>query len=195
MEFVSVLTDSLFVYLTKNINENCLSAVDVPTITDDFKKNIKQDAAVITDLQQGDKIMMDKLLKFDTEVTYSERPRFLKTWTTNSNCTLIAMKDDKCVGYSCVWFSEFYRVGPLYAQDKDIASLLWLKSLEKIPNEKVLIEIVEEHTEALNLFSSTGLSIKKNKKYFNTRFNSGCIIEFNRKCVFALSSTDSPFFL
>ncbi|CAD5115969.1 DgyrCDS4900 [Dimorphilus gyrociliatus] len=165
---------------------------DVPILNDEFKQNIKQDTAVIIEVTNGNDKIMEEVLNFDQRVAYSKRTQFVKSWCQKSEYTLVALRNNKCVGYTCLWYSEFYRVGPLFAEDNDVASLLWQKSVEKLSGEKILVEIFEENKDALSLFAKSGLTIERNKKYVNVRFNSKEIVKFNRKYVYALSSTDCP---
>jgi GNAT superfamily N-acetyltransferase len=96
---------------------------------------------------------MDEIFKYDRQCFPANRDTFLKKWTLQSQGLALAFfKDKKLQGFAvrrkCL---EGYKVGPLFADDPNVAQALF-KALQKgIEGELLILDVPENNPAAMAL--------------------------------------------
>nr|XP_015912920.1 uncharacterized protein LOC107443523 isoform X2 [Parasteatoda tepidariorum] len=108
---------------------------------------------------------LELIYDYDLQVVGCERRAFLDLSFNEPHCkTLIALKNERCVGFGSVkltvWGAK--RVGPLYADDSKIAEALLKSLLEGFPQGKgVAVVIPPANSEALKLMNKSNIPLSK----------------------------------
>jgi ribosomal protein S18 acetylase RimI-like enzyme len=97
-----------------------------------------------------------ELVAFDRRFFPAERSQFLRDWIDlPESFGLGAIVDRQIVGYGCIRASDTgFRIGPLFADNGQIAREIFQGLLAKIPEVPVFIDIPDINLEALNLVRS-----------------------------------------
>lgn len=100
------------------------------------------------------KIPFKVILRYDSHLFPASRPRFLKCWIhMPESFAICSIINDKITGYGMIRICQTgYKIGPLFADNYDIAENLFLALNNSIkPNEPVFLDIPEINPDALKL--------------------------------------------
>lgn len=120
----------------------------------------------------GDNIINASFVDFEALNQYdkthfgAERKKFLKEWITQKESySFCYVENDQIKGFATVrkTFSG-HKIGPLFAQDKDIAQSLLLALASKLEGAEFFLDINEEFTPAVELVKQYGM-----KRVFETK--------------------------
>ncbi len=108
---------------------------------------------VTTGLTDIKDVNFDELLKYDTKMFSASRPEFLKAWIDQpESSSLCITKNDKILGYGvirkCI---KGFKIGPLFADNEEIADKLFVGLSSSVPNEHIYIDVPEKNSAAINL--------------------------------------------
>ena len=104
----------------------------------------------ITDLKD---INFEELVKYDTKMFSTPRPEFLKAWINQpESSSLCILKNDKIKGYGVIRkCREGFKIGPLFADNEEIAEKLFVALSSSVPNEQIYMDVPEKNKAAINL--------------------------------------------
>ena len=107
-----------------------------------------------------DEIPIDTLVSFDRQFVPEQRSDFLRSWITQPHSSAMALKyGDKLVGYGVIRQCRCgFKVGPLFAETKDGASLLFCE-LTKGVEKPVFLDVPECNEDAVALAEEHGMEI------------------------------------
>jgi len=116
------------------------------------------DSTSISSITAGD---MPELLTYDRQCFPAPRDNFIKAWITQENGKSVLFKSNgKIKGFAvrrqC---SEGYKIGPLFADNIDIAKQLLTALQKDISGESVLLDVPENNKDAVHLAKSLGMTV------------------------------------
>jgi GNAT superfamily N-acetyltransferase len=87
----------------------------------------------------------DLILKYDRECFFSERPKFLQHWINQPDSTALGfMVGNQLQGFGvCRKCHEGHKIGPLFADDVEVANELFLALQSNKSGERVFLDIPE----------------------------------------------------
>ena len=91
-------------------------------------------------IQPGSEVNFNDLLEYDTNVQMFSRQAFLEKWISAPNAHgLVAVRDGKVVGYTVIRTTlrreDGWRIGPLFADNSEIARTLYREACGKVAAE------------------------------------------------------------
>jgi hypothetical protein len=104
--------------------------------------------------------------RYDTNLFPVSRPRFLECWVKQpESLALAALQGGKIAGYSVIRKCKTgYKIGPLFADTKDLANKLYLTSGNFVkPGTQIYLDTPEVNPVAVQLAESHGM-----RKVFGT---------------------------
>ncbi len=116
------------------------------------------DTSSIKDMSVDD---MSQILAYDRQCFPAVRNNFLKAWLTQSSGKSVLFKtNNKVQGYAvrrqC---NEGYKIGPLFADNIEIAKQLLNALQADIAGESVLLDVPENNSDAVHLAESLGMKV------------------------------------
>jgi hypothetical protein len=101
-------------------------------------------------------IPLTTLVAYDRQLFPAQRPNFLHCWIRQPESTALGIvRENQLVGYGVSRSCQIgYKIGPLFANDGEIAQTLFQALLAKTPDAPVFIDIPDRNTEALALVES-----------------------------------------
>jgi len=102
-------------------------------------------------------INFDKLLSYDNSIFPTSRPIFLKSWIQQPNSLAIGyVKDSVIMGYGMVRPCQTgFKVGPLFADSKDIANVIFQKLQNFVGKQnRIYLDVPEINKDAMELTKS-----------------------------------------
>ena len=95
----------------------------------------------------------DEIIKYDVSFFGCQRTLFLKYWLFMTESKAIKYKkDDKIIGYAVIRKAETgYKIGPLFANNTQIAEELFKSCLTIAPNNSVFLDIPTTNQNAVDL--------------------------------------------
>jgi len=116
------------------------------------------DSTNITSITADD---MSQILTYDRQCFPAPRDNFIKAWITQENGKSVLFKSNgKIQGFAvrrqC---SEGYKIGPLFADNIDIAKQLLTALQNDISGESVLLDVPENNNDAVHLAKSFGMTV------------------------------------
>lgn len=131
-------------------------------------RNIRYVLSTSTDLNiTTDKIVaasrvdINKIFEYDRLFFPTSRNCFLQSWMLSNNArSLVYVDNNHVLGYGVIReCAEGYKIGPLFADSREIAEHLFLKlnSLAK-PKNKIYLDIPEPNTQAKQMVESLGMA-------------------------------------
>lgn len=112
------------------------------------------------------KVSFDDIARYDANLFSAPRPQFLQCWVKQpESLALASLHDNKVAGYSVIRrCKNGYKIGPLFADTKDLANKLFLASSNFVePETKIYLDTPEVNQAAVQLAESHGM-----KKVFGT---------------------------
>ena len=105
------------------------------------------------------------LTRYDRRMFPAERASFLRCWITQPGATALGfMKDRQLAGYGVIRkCRQGHKIGPLFADNDEIADILLQSLTAAIPEEEFFLDIPEPNTDAAALASRYHM-----KKVFET---------------------------
>ena len=105
-------------------------------------------------------VSLTELAKYDRLVFPSERTKFLQNWLIPpGRFALGAISDNQLVGYGVIRPSyQGFRIGPLFANNRQIAEVLLDGLLAKVDSEPVFIDVPDINPEAIALVTSRNMN-------------------------------------
>ncbi|MDF5732645.1 MAG: GNAT family N-acetyltransferase [Rhizonema sp. PD38] len=105
-------------------------------------------------------VPFEKLLAYDQEFFPAERSQFLRLWINRPNSTALGVvRDGHVVGYGVIRPSYTgLRIGPLYADDEQIAEQLLLALLAFASDARVFLDVPDANPEAIKLAQRYGMN-------------------------------------
>lgn len=102
----------------------------------------------------------EKLVAYDQELFPAERNQFLQLWIKQPNSAALGVvRDGHVVGYGVIRQSHTgFRIGPLNADDEQIAEQLLLALLAFGSNAPVFLDVPDANPEAIKLAQSYGMN-------------------------------------
>jgi len=102
-----------------------------------------------------------QIITYDRECFPAPRDNFIKAWITQANGKSVLFKSNgKIQGFAirrqC---SEGYKIGPLFADNIDIAKQLLTALQNDISGESVLLDVPENNNDAVHLAKSLGMTV------------------------------------
>lgn len=112
------------------------------------------------DLINLSEVPFTKLEKYDRLVFPTKRTKFLQNWLIPpGRFALAVISDDQLVGYGVIRPSyQGFRIGPLFANNRQIAEALFDALLAKVPNQPVFIDVPDINSEAIALVTSRNMN-------------------------------------
>lgn len=106
-------------------------------------------------------VPLTELAKYDRLVFPSERTKFLQNWLIPpGRFALGVISDNQLVGYGVIRPSyQGFRIGPLFANNRQIAEVLLDGLLAKVSSEPVFIDVPDINPEAIALVTSRNMNI------------------------------------
>ena len=104
----------------------------------------------ITDVKD---VSFEELIKYDAQMFSASRPEFLKAWISQpESSALCILKNNKITGYGVIRKCRVgFKIGPLFADDKEIANMLFVALSSSVPNQKIYIDIPEKNKAGMEL--------------------------------------------
>lgn len=141
------------------------------------------------ELREFDQADLLAVVAYDQSIGGIERSDFLAHWLTGTDTrkTLLAIKDSKLCGVvtirQCV---EGFKIGPLLAEDTDVANALITGAAGKLSANEVIVDVPENNAEANRLVESIHL-----KPVFETaRMYRGDSPVFDHKRLFGITTLE-----
>ena len=105
-------------------------------------------------------VSLTELAKYDRLVFPSDRMQFLQNWLIPAGrFALGVISDNQLVGYGVIRPSyQGFRIGPLFANNRQIAEVLLDGLLAKVDNEPVFIDVPDINPEAIALVTSRNMN-------------------------------------
>lgn len=105
-------------------------------------------------------VSLAELEKYDRLVFPTERTKFLQNWLIPPDrFALAVISDNQLVGYGVIRPSyQGFRIGPLFANNRQIAEVLFNGLLAKVPSEPVFIDVPDINSEAIALVTSKNMN-------------------------------------
>lgn len=107
------------------------------------------------------KIDIDELLNYDRRFFPDDRVEFLKNWVSPKNSTTLAVvKNSEILGYGSIRAChQGFKIGPLNANDPDVAVELFFALIASVPNNsEVFLDIPEPNKHAIRLAETFGMT-------------------------------------
>ncbi|NMG18826.1 GNAT family N-acetyltransferase [Brasilonema bromeliae] len=104
-------------------------------------------------------VPFDKLVAYDQELFPAERKQFLQLWINQPNSSALGVvRDGHVVGYGVIRQSYTgFRIGPLNADDEQIAEQLLLALLAFASDAPVFLDVPDANPEAIKLAQRYGM--------------------------------------
>ncbi len=104
-------------------------------------------------------VPIDQLFAYDQELFPAERQQFLRLWIKQLNSTALGVvRDGHVVGYGVIRQSHTgFRIGPLHADDEQIAEQLLLALLAFGSDAPVFLDVPDANPEAIKLAQRYGM--------------------------------------
>ena len=105
-------------------------------------------------------VPFEQLLAYDRECFPAARERFVSAWITQADAVALATIDaGRIAGYGVVRRCETgCKVGPLFADDADIATGLFRALAARMPGEMIVLDVPEMNPAAIALAQRHGMS-------------------------------------
>ncbi|MCB1111799.1 MAG: GNAT family N-acetyltransferase [Chlamydiales bacterium] len=112
------------------------------------------------------RVPLEAIVHYDAPIFGAEREAFLEKWITMPNAHgFTVMEGQNLKGYGMIRTSVHgWRIGPLFADDRDTASLIFHGLMSQVPHSSVYIDVPEINTNALEIVENYGM--KKNSETF-----------------------------
>jgi len=109
--------------------------------------NIHQSILPLSDLQ------IEKLINYDRQYFPTNRPQFLKKWINQPESTAVGfVQHDRLSGYGVLRkCRNGFKIGPLFAEDLEIAEALFLALLNNVPNQPIFLDTPDANPLAISL--------------------------------------------
>ncbi len=139
-----------FIWAGKNIRYT-----GVPNI-----KPVEHPDILVRDFASSD---IDALLNYDRQLFHAERKNFIQSWVAPQSLpdrrTLIATSYNRFAGYGTIRACRSgYKIGPLFADDDEIAFALLEKLCGVLPlGSEVSLDVPEKNSKASSMASNCGL--------------------------------------
>ncbi len=100
-----------------------------------------------------------ELERFDREMFFAPRPRFLREWITlPDSCALGMLNGDRLTGYGVLRpRQEGYQIGPLYAETPEIADCLFRSLAAQRPGRTLFLDALECNPASVTMAKAAGL--------------------------------------
>ncbi|NVJ99794.1 MAG: GNAT family N-acetyltransferase [Alphaproteobacteria bacterium] len=114
------------------------------------------DSAAVSDIKTAD---FDAIRTYDRQCFPAHRDAFLKAWLGQGGARAVCYRQDGVVkGYAvrrkCL---EGHKVGPLFADNTEVAETLFTALQADIPGEKIILDTPENNPEAIRLATKRGM--------------------------------------
>lgn len=111
-------------------------------------------------LAEIDTVAFPRLLDYDERVVGFNRAIFLQHWITMpQSYGLVKIEDQKVIGYGLIRKCERgYKIGPLFADNSQIAREIYLGLIEPYPGEDIVLDVIHSNDEALKLVQEHGMT-------------------------------------
>ena len=132
-------------------------------------------------------IPIDDLIKYDADLFPVSRPEFLECWIKQpESFAVAALKNNKLCGYSMIRkCKRGYKIGPLFADNSDIAEKLFLKMNSFVePSSSIYLDTPEVNAAAVGMAIKYGM----NKVFETARMYTGSEPEIDLNRVFGVTT-------
>lgn len=112
---------------------------------------------IVTDIHQSilplSEIQIEKLINYDRQYFPSNRPQFLQKWINQPESTAVGfVQHDRLFGYGVLRkCRNGFKIGPLFAENLEIAESLFLALLKNVPNQPIFLDIPDANLLAISL--------------------------------------------
>lgn len=98
-------------------------------------------------------IAIEKIINYDRQYFPTPRPQFLQKWINQpENTALGFVKNDDLFGYGVLRkCRNGYKIGPLFAEDIEIAETLFLGLINNAQNQPIFLDIPDTNTQGIFL--------------------------------------------
>lgn len=104
-------------------------------------------------------VPFDEILSYDATVFPAARERFLSRWIAQSSASLAFMRRREIAGYGVLRACrEGYKIGPLFADDPEIADALFQGLCARAAGAPVFLDTPEANPAAIELATRRGLT-------------------------------------
>lgn len=109
--------------------------------------NIHQSILPLSDIQ------IEKLINYDRQYFPANRPQFLKKWINQPESTAVGfIQRDRLSGYGVLRKCRHgFKIGPLFAENLEIAEALFLALLNNAPNQPIFLDTPDANLLAISL--------------------------------------------
>ncbi len=98
-------------------------------------------------------VPLEDLLEYDRKMFPAPRSSFLENWIKQpDSCSFAAVEAEKLKGYGVIrkcW--QGYKIGPLFADNPEIAEKIFLALKASVPGEVVYLDVPEPNKEAMKI--------------------------------------------
>jgi ribosomal protein S18 acetylase RimI-like enzyme len=144
-----------------------------------FEGLAKRSVSTFSDILAFPEVGFDDIERYDAALFPANRQPFLKAWITQpESLALAALHDKQIVGFSVVRKCRVgYKIGPLFADNKEIANKLYLTSCNFVETgSRVYLDVPEINTTAIELAESYGMQRVFGTARMYTKSFPGCNI-------------------
>lgn len=102
---------------------------------------------------------LDVLAAYDAQVFLTPRPGFLEAWVCQPGTVALGvLRSERLAGYGVLRPCRTgYKIGPLLADDKSLADVLFQKLLARVPGETIFLDVPEPNQAATELAKAHGM--------------------------------------
>lgn len=131
-------------------------------------------------------IPFEEIAKYDRRFFPTKRDQFLKNWLVMPNSKCFGIKDrGQLKGYGVIrQCFKGYKIGPLFADNVEIANDLYKQLASTAPNENIYLDLPEINIEALQLVKEHQM----NKVFETIRMYTKEIPDFDMKGTFGITT-------
>lgn len=117
-----------------------------------YSGKFKVDEFIHPNIVEANKVDFVSLCEYDKLHFCNSRENFLKEWISQKESFSVCYLEGEIKGFGvCRKTSKGYKIGPLFAQNKDVAEIIFLHLISKIGNSNFYLDINETFTPALEL--------------------------------------------
>ncbi|MFO1101685.1 MAG: GNAT family N-acetyltransferase [Methylocystis sp.] len=131
-----------FEFAYRNIRQRCVGGGQSPT-----------------GLMELASVPFEEIQRYDATVFPTARPTFLSRWIAQSSASLAVIREQELAGYGVLRACrEGYKMGPLFADDPEIADALFQGLRARASGAAVFLDTPDANPEAIELATRRGLT-------------------------------------
>lgn len=106
-------------------------------------------------------VPFEKLLEYDRRMFPAPRPGFLKKWVNQpDSCAFAALEGEDLKGYGVIRKCRTgYKIGPLFADDRDTAEKIFRALGASVPEETIYFDVPEPNQKAVEIARKYNMNV------------------------------------